>query len=73
MPFIIMGLICKLGMAHYECLPMTARAHFVMGHATTELSCILESQQHFAEVAGMIGPDEFPKVMCIREKDEEAL
>ena len=70
MTFDIIALVCALGQSPVECQAPTAREVMVLGNVPTELRCLLESQQHMAQVAGLIKPDEYAKFSCVRHPDE---
>jgi hypothetical protein len=54
-----------------ECQPPTAREQMVLGVVSNEIMCGIEAQQHLGQVASLIGKDEYPKILCVRNEDEK--
>lgn len=67
MTFTIVVLICTLGQSASECIPQTARSHYEIGAASSDLDCMRQAQMNEGEGGVEIGADEYRKFMCVRE------
>ena len=64
----IFALVCGADLSPADCTPKTARDAYPLGVATNEMSCPREAQMRDGEATITLGPGEFKKYVCKRQR-----